>query len=154
MDLVLTCIHHDVYTSRECSGEFALLRQCDNIFISYCYPGTTCTTETVTVTVTSDCTQAVMGVTLISSASIKVSSSALGDYNIETCSLPVTVEFRRTGYTTVTQTITNSPTTVSLTCIGKNFSICLASAQRTCLQGFRISGPHTNLFSCRVQLEN
>ena len=51
---------------------------------------------------------------------IDVSSSAPGTYEITACSFPVTVQFSRTGYSPVTLPITNSPATLSLTCIGKN----------------------------------
>ena len=82
------------------------------------YLGTSCSTETVTVTVTSDCTPAVMGVTLTSSEFIETSSSGPGIYEISACSLPVDVTFERNGYIPVTQEIATD-TTVSLSCIGK-----------------------------------
>ena len=83
------------------------------------YLGSSCSTETATVTVTSDCTPAVMGVTLTSAAGfMETSSSGPGIYEISACSLPVDVTSERNGYIPVTQEIA-ADTTVSLSCIGK-----------------------------------
>ena len=82
------------------------------------YLGTSCSTETATVTVTSDCTPAVMGVAVKSTAGfMETSSSGPGIYEISVCSLPVDVTFEKNGYIPVTQEIATD-TTVSLSCIG------------------------------------
>ena len=87
------------------------------------YPGTRCTSETATLTVTSDCTPNVLGAQITSTQSIEVSTSAPGTYEVVACSSPVTITCERTGYTPATLAVTGSPTTVSLTCIGKNILV-------------------------------
>ena len=95
------------------------------------YQGTPCSTETVTVTVTSDCTPEVMGVTLTSTELMETSSSGPGIYEISACSLPIIVTFKRNGYIPVTQEIATD-TAASLSCIGKiNIRI---SYRQTCVK--------------------
>ena len=107
----------------------------------FIYAGTRCTDQ-VTVTVTSDCTPAVLGVTLTSTEPIEVSSSAPGTYEVVACSIPVDIHFERIGYSPVTQTITNSSTTVSLSCVGKACYMYLLRIKGVCIQA------HERISSC------
>ena len=81
-------------------------------------PGTTCSTQTVSVSVTSDCLPIVVGVIVTSSDVKAVTSPSPGQYDIEVCSAPTFATFEKIGYASLSTSI-DEGTQVTLTCVGK-----------------------------------
>ena len=75
-----------------------------------------CTTETVTVSVSSECQEPLVGVTFTSPELMDVSSLSPGIYMMSVCVLPQEVSGVKSGYEPVTQMVSETSVAMQMTC--------------------------------------
>ena len=75
----------------------------------------------MTVSVSSECGEALADVAITSSAIVDVNSPSAGTYELSVCTPQPTVTFEKTDFETVSQTLMGTSEDVQMTCSGMYF---------------------------------